>query len=564
MNSAYIVNKKYVRVCFPQTDKQLNKKLREIPKVHYGNTYFDILLSVTNVQKLKSLNFALSKELRDWLISKTTNIQTIETIESPGGTLYPYQIEGVNFIENRKGRALIADEMGLGKTIQALTWLHIHSNEVAPAVIICPSSLKVNWQREANRWAPKWFPEIVNGQTPYELSGDLIIINYDIIPYWLNTLLRLDVQTLIVDECHYIKNSRAKRTKAFKRLNKNIPNIIALTGTPIENRPIEIFNVVYAIDPSVFPNYIQFIQHYCDAKKDRFGWNTDGASNMVELNRILKHTIMIRRKKKDVLKDLPAKRFVKVTLEIDNRSEYIKAENEFIQFLHNRFNELEITEEVQKELKQYAKTHDIKVDDELTNTDIEIIKDVKIEKARIAPVLTRIEVLKQLAVAGKMNQIVEWITEFLESGEKLVVFAIHRKVIRELMEHFPHAVKIDGSVSLKKRQEAVDSFQNNPKVKLLIGNIKAAGVGITLTAASNAAIIQFPWTPGELVQASDRIHRISQTKKVTIYNMVGEDTIEEKIIDTLIKKEKIISQILDGKWHENESMLTEILKNYKK
>ena len=132
------------------------------------------------------------------------------------------------------------------------------------------------------------------------------------------------------------------------------------------------------------------------------------------------------------------------------------------------------------------------------------------------------------------------------------------------MEHFPHAVKIDGSVSLKKRQEAVDSFQNNPKVKLLIGNIKAAGVGITLTAASNAAIIQFPWTPGELVQASDRIHRISQTKKVTIYNMVGEDTIEEKIIDTLIKKEKIISQILDGKWHENESMLTEILKNYKK
>jgi SWI/SNF-related matrix-associated actin-dependent regulator of chromatin subfamily A-like protein 1 len=562
MKSAYIVNGKYIRVCFPQSNGGLNKELREIPKVHYGDSYFDIPLSVMNAKKLSELDFVFSKEMRDWYKGKTTRVQS--KIESAGGTLYPYQYEGVNFIENRGGRALIADEMGLGKTIQALAWLHIHSDDAGPAVIICPSSLKVNWQREANKWAPKWDVEIVQGQTPYELDGNLIIINYDILPYWLRRLSRMHVQTLVVDESHYIKNSGAKRTKAFKRLNKNVRNVIALTGTPIENKPIEIFNIAQAIDPSVFPNYITFIKKYCDAKKDRYGWNVDGASNMYELNHILKNTVMIRRKKKDVLKDLPPKRFVKVTLEIDNRLEYMEAEDEFIRYLDQQFTDLEITDEVKAELKQYAKSHDIEVSDELTDEDVEAIKNVRIESAQNSPIFTRIEVLKQLAVAGKMKQIIDWIEDFLESGEKLVVFAIHRKVIRELMEKFPNAVKIDGSVSMVKRQKAVDSFQSDPKVQLLIGNIRAAGVGITLTAASNAAIIQFPWTPGELVQASDRIHRISQTKKVTVYNMVGEDTIEEKIIDALIKKEKIISQILDGYWHEDESILTELLKSYEK
>ena len=563
LRTAYIVDGKYIRVCFPQRNTVLNKELRTIPKVHYGHDYFDIPLSVMNTQKLKELEFVFSKELRDWYDSKTTQVPTMK-IESAGGVLYPYQIQGVNFIENRGGRALIADEMGLGKTVQALTWLHAHSNDAMPAVIICPSSLKINWQREASKWAPKWFTEIVQGQTPYELTGDLLIINYDILPYWVKTLATMDVQTLIVDECHYIKNNGTKRTKAFKRLNKNVRNVIGLTGTPIENRPIEIFNIVQAIDHSVFPNYIKFIQKYCDAKKDRYGWNVDGASNMNELNHILKNTIMIRRKKKDVLKDLPPKRFVKVTLELDNKLKYMEAEDEFIQYIHQQFNDLEITDEVQKELKQYAKSHDIEVGEELTYEDVEVIKDVRIESAKNSPIFTRIEVLKQLAVAGKMKQIINWIEDFLESGEKLVVFAIHRKVIKELMEHFPGAVKIDGSVSMHQRQKAVDSFQNDPKVQLLIGNIRAAGVGITLTAASNAAIIQFPWTPGELVQASDRIHRISQTKNVTIYNMVGVDTIEEKIIDTLLKKEKIISQILDGKWREDESMLSELIKSYKK
>lgn len=542
----------------------MKMELRKIPKLHFGDGYFEIQLSVMNAKKLKEVGFIFSKELEEWLDRKTSTKPLLSKIENPGGTLYPYQNEGVQFIERHNGRALIADEMGLGKTVQALAWIHLHHLEASPVVVLCPSSLKVNWKREAEKWAKGMNVQILNGQTPYEITGNLIIINYDILPYWLNRLVSTGVTTLVIDEAHYVKNNGTKRTKAFKRLRKYATNIIALTGTPIENKPIEIFNIVQAIDETVFPNYISFIKKYCAAKKDRFGWNTSGASNTLELNHILKNTIMIRRKKKDVLKDLPPKRFVKITLELDNKLKYLEAETEFIRFLHEKFNDLEITEEVKRELIQYAKTHDIEVSEDLSDSDLMQIRKAKIESAKKAPIFTRIEVLKQLAVEGKMKQIIEWIEDFLESGEKLVVFAIHKKVISQLMKHFPEAVKIDGSVSMSQRQEVVDSFQSKPDVKLLIGNIKAAGVGITLTAASNAAIIQFPWTPGELMQASDRIHRITQTKKVTIYNLVGEDTIEEKIIDTLIKKDKIISQVLDGKWHEDESVLNELIKSYKK
>ena len=560
LKTAYIVRGRFIRVCFPQNNVILNKELRNIPKVSYGDHYFEIILSVMNAKRLKELEFIFSKDFEDWYLSKTT-IKEIQ-IENPGGVLYPYQSEGVNFIESRNGRALIADEMGLGKTIQALAWIHLHP-ESLPALVICPSSLKINWAREAKKWVPGLNIEVLQSQTPYETKGNFLIINYDILSFWLKYLRFKGLKTLVVDEAHYTKNNAAQRTKTFKLLAKVTDNIVALTGTPIENRPIEIFNIVKAIDETIFPNYLSFIQKYCDAKKDRFGWNTDGASNTLELNHILKNTVMIRRKKKDVLKDLPPKRFVKITLAIDNKSEYRKAEEEFIDFLENKFSG-HIDDEIKEELSRYAKNHKIEVSDDLTYEEIETVKEIKIEKAKAAPVFTSIEVLKQLAVAGKMQQIIEWIENFMESEEKLVVFAIHRKVIDKLMKTFPKAVKIDGSVSMHQRQKAIDSFQNDPEVKLLVGNIKAAGVGITLTAASNAAIIQFPWTPGELMQASDRIHRISQTKKVTIYNLVGEDTIEEKIIDILIKKDKIISQVLDGKWHEDESVLNELIKSYKK
>jgi SWI/SNF-related matrix-associated actin-dependent regulator 1 of chromatin subfamily A len=367
---------------------------------------------------------------------------------------------------------------------------------------------------------------------------------------------------ILLDEAHYIKNNSAKRTKAFKRLNKRIPKLIALTGTPIDNRPVEIYNVVQAVDSEVFPNYFHFIRKYCGAKKTYFGWDTNGATNMQELHEILKRTVMIRRKKSEVLSELPAKQFVNVPIQIDNAGEYQRAEIAFTDYLQKRYSEID--EEIEKELKRFAKRNDYETGEVLTDQEITFLKQRKIEKANLAPFLVQIEYLKQLAVEGKFKFIKEWIEDFLDSGEKLVVFGVHRKFIAELCKMFPNALQIDGGTSMKDRQKAVDEFQNNPKQNILIANIRAAGVGITLTASSNVMVFEFPWSPSILSQAIDRLHRIGQLKQVTAWFLVGENTIEEKILKLLKDKENLISQVLDGVDSKDSNIIRELIKGYRK
>ena len=475
--------------------------------------------------------------------------------------LYPFQKEGVRFIEKRKGRALIADEQGLGKTVQALVFLY-RNPDAYPALVVCPSSLKLNWQREARKWL-KCTTQVLKGKTPHEiLDKQITIINYDIANYWKDELVFHEFNTVILDEAHYIKNSRTQRTKAIKRITKYSKNLVALTGTPIENRPIEIYNVVNLLNPKLFPNFWQFAQRYCGAKHNRFGWDFTGASNTMELHRILTNFVMIRRKKIDVLTELPPKIISNIPLQIDNRNEYHAAEKDFITYIGNKFeNDIrKLAGTISKDIETFKKMGVDLIDE----SKIQEWKENKLEQASKAPVLVQIEILKQLAVKGKLNQVIEWIENFLETGEKLVVFAIHKMVVSALTEKFGKiAVKIDGSTTMMQRQASVDAFQNNPNIKLFIGNMKAAGVGITLTAASNAAMIQFPWSPAELEQASDRVHRITQTKQVTIYNLVGVNTIEEEIIRLLDKKRGVISQVLDGTNTSETTVLTELVNLYK-
>lgn len=554
-----IKERQVIKICFSYSDKEAFRKIASFPDVKMKSDYWEGYITQKLIELLKELNFVFSPSLQNW-DKKEDEVKKL-SLNLDTNELYKYQIEGVHFLEQKNGRALIADEMGLGKTVQALSWLKLHP-EFSKVLVICPASLKINWQREAEKWALLDM-EILNGTTPHKIKSNDVIINYDILSYWEKHLKLKQFDVIIFDEAHYIKNNKAKRTKAFKRLVKSVPRLIALTGTPIENKPIEIYNIVKVIDPSIFPDATDFAVEFCGAKKTRFGWDKNGATNTLRLNKILSSSIMIRRKKVDVLKDLPEKQIIKVPFEINNRIEYDQAETEFVEFLKKKFNTENLTEEILEELKQFAKRNDIEVSEELTTDEIRLIKEHKFERIASAPVLAQIELLKQLAVKGKIDQIIEWIENFLESGEKLVVFAVHKKVVSQLMEKFKHiAVKVDGSVSQKQRQEAVDKFQKDVKTRLFIGNIKAAGVGITLTAASNAAIIEFPWSPGELNQAADRIHRITQTKQVTIWNLVGESTIEEKIITLLKKKEKVITKILDGKQYEDQSILMDLFKSY--
>ena len=553
-----IKERQVIKICFSYSDKEAFRKIASFPDVKMKSDYWEGYITQKLIELLKELNFVFSPSLQNW-DKKEDEVKKL-SLNLNVEELYKYQIEGVHFLEQKNGRALIADEMGLGKTVQALSWLKLHP-EFSKVLVICPASLKINWQREAEKWALLDM-EILNGTTPHKIKSNDVIINYDILSYWEKHLKLKQFHVIIFDEAHYIKNNKAKRTKAFKRLVKSVPRLIALTGTPIENKPIEIYNIVKVIDPSIFPDATDFAIEFCGAKKTRFGWDKNGATNTLRLNKILSSSIMIRRKKVDVLKDLPEKQIIKVPFEINNRIEYDQAETEFVEFLKKKFNTENLTEEILEELKQFAKRNDIEVSEELTTDEIRLIKEHKFERIASAPVLAQIELLKQLAVKGKIDQIIEWIENFLESGEKLVVFGIHRKTVDFLFEKFPTAVKIDGSTSQIQRQKAVDRFQTDPNVKLFIGNIRAAGVGITLTAASNAAIIEFPWSPGELNQAADRIHRITQTKQVTIWNLVGESTIEEKIITLLKKKEKVITKILDGKQYEDQSILMDLFKSY--
>lgn len=553
-----------IQMSFPITDKEVMRELCRLPHFVQHGSEWEIHPSKEVIHILRKLKFEFSRSLENWSENGQHEIEnnkhTIHTVDTKL-KLYQFQLEGVNFVEQKNGRALIADEMGLGKTIQAIAWMQ-HHPENRPALILCPSAMKKQWEREVLKWMTNVRPNVLQGTKPYAITGNIIIINFDILHYWLAELKIREFNTIVVDEAQKIKSNTAKRTKAFKKLIKSVDHVIALSGTPVENRPSEFYNIIHAINPTLFPNYMEFVQEFCGAKKTRFGWDVNGATNTKRLNTILKNSIMIRRKKEDVLKDLPPKQFVKIVIEIDNRRIYQKAENEFIQYIHDKYNR-DMGKEVENELKQFAKDNKINVSDNLTSQEIQLLKMEKIMRVQSAPILTQIETLKQLSIEGKMNQIIDWIETFLESDEKLVVFAIHKKTIEQLIKHFPKAVKITGGMTDKQKDIAQTSFQNDPKVKLFIGNIEAAGLGLTLTAASNVAIIEYPWSPTKVSQAIDRVHRITQTKQVTVWNLVGQDTIEEKIIDILKNKSIIIEKIMDGTSYEDKSVLMELIDSYK-
>jgi SWI/SNF-related matrix-associated actin-dependent regulator 1 of chromatin subfamily A len=486
-------------------------------------------------------------------------------IEGLGGELKPFQRAGVSYALAKR-RTFIADVMGLGKTVEALAT--IQAADSFPAVVVCPASLKLNWKRETERWLPGRSVAVVNGSPIDYENYDVLVVNYDILSKHLTSqksrvrgreklvvargqgLLSGNPRTIVLDESHYCKNYKAKRTQLVQAMCEDIPYVLALTGTPTMNRPAELLSQLNIMDRlSDFGGFWHFAKRYCGAYNNRWGLDLSGATNLDELNNKLRATCFIRRTKEEVLKELPPKMRTYIPMPITNRKEYEKAEEDICSWIAGRASQ---DEEFLESISQLPPAEQAKRTQERMDT--------AEAKAAQAEHLVRIEALKQLAAAGKMEAVKEWIESFLETGEKLVVFATHHAVIDELVKLYPETPVITGDTPLAKRQEAVDSFQRDTKTALLFANIRAGGVGITLTAASNVAFIELDWTPAAHDQAEDRCHRIGQQDNVTAWYLLGEKTIDEDIHDLIEKKRKIVDAVTEGgKVSRDPSILKELI-----
>lgn len=489
-------------------------------------------ITISNIDDLAFYGFELCPKVKKWANSLYKKTGEIGKIPGLRAELYPYQKEGVAYLESRNGRAIISDEMGLGKTIQSLSWVQLNiKKDVFPVLVICTSSTKLNWAKEVLKFTDL-SPAIIEGRKEKRLvtfpgydSPNIFIANYDIIyesflnnnnkKYRLDKWLKeKNFKTVITDESQYLKNSKTGRTVAAKQLSKSCNHFIALSGTPIENRPVEFFNIINMINSQIFPNWWKYTSRYCDAKNNGFARDVSGASNTEELHRMLS-SIMIRRLKKDVLTELPPKVRSVIPIQIDK--------------------------------KKYDR----------------VIKQARIElEDDPAAHLSIIEKAKQTVVELKMRLCLEWIQNYIDNDEKLVVFADHRNVIEEVHNHFKkESVVVFGGTAANKRQQAVDSFQKDPNCRIFIGS-KSAKEGITLTAAKATCFLELWWEPGSHDQAEDRVHRIGQkADSVMTYYLLAEGTIEEYIAQLLDEKRKVLAAVLDGKVVEDKNMLVELMKH---
>lgn len=522
-------------------------------------TQFDIYATQDIEELLESYRLKAEKriQLHQENIEKSQAFDSTLEVTGLKGTLRPFQKAGIEYSAKNK-KVIIGDEMGLGKTIQAIGT--IHYTNAYPCLIVVPNSLKFNWRNECEKWVSKRV-KILHADSKIEevltSDVDILITNYNTVTKYEVQLKAFPWKGAILDESHYVKNPKAKRTVSVRHIIKGkgskVEVALLLTGTAVVNRPLELtsqLDIIGKLD-SEFGGFWKFANRYCDAKREQFGWNFNGASNIEELHEKLRRVCYVRRDKKQVLTELPEKQRAGVYLEIDNRAEYRQAERDLIAYLKGEEVSTEQLREYVKEINRRREgTEKPPIQfDELTEEQLSALrKDYvakKVNAAEAAEHLVRVNKLKKLTAEGKFQSVVDWIEDFLESGEKLVVFAHHQDIIKRLADHFK-ADYITGDVDVETRQGYVERFQNDPRSRVLFLNLKAGGVGLTLTAASNVAFVELGWTPSDMSQAEDRIHRIGQRNSVTAWYLMGENTIDNDIFELIEEKRKVTDGVNAG------------------
>ena len=449
---------------------------------------------------------------------------------------YPYQLKGIARGLELK-RFMNCDEPGLGKTLQSIATINLAN--AFPCLVICPSSLKINWQREWEKFTDKkamvLTDKVRDTWTFFYQTGmhQVFIVNYESLKkYFVQRIKKAEGWTLrdvefrnsinlfksdIIDESHRCKSASTQQAKFCKGICTGKEWVIELTGTPVVNRPKDLIPQLAILNRmDDFGGYKPFVNRYCSGQRE--------ASNLKELNFNLWKYCMFRREKSLVLTDLPDKIRQVNTCEITNRKEYMDAERDLIMYL------------------QKYKDAD----------------DEKIEKALRGEVMVRINILRQISARGKVRDVIEFVKDFRENGKKIILFCSLHEVVDQLKRYFPTAVSVTGRDSQDEKQRAVDAFQNNPKADIIICSIKAAGVGLTLTASSNVAFVEFPWTYADCCQCEDRAHRIGQKDSVTCYYFLGRRTIDEKVY-RIIQEKKNIANAVTGSTADIEENIVDMV-----
>ncbi|XP_033624550.1 DNA annealing helicase and endonuclease ZRANB3-like [Asterias rubens] len=450
--------------------------------------------------------------------------------------LLPFQKEGILYALQRNGRCLFGDEMGLGKTIQAISVAYCYKSDW-PLLIVVPSSMRYPWIEELEKWLPELQPNDINlitsGTDIRNIpSAKISIIGYGLLRIASKTLVgaltEQKFQVVIVDESHYLKNRQAARTKLLVPLLHTAKRVILLTGTPALARPAELFTQIDSVQKGIMGSWSQFAKRYCDAQWKNFGkqrrWDTTGATNLSELHTQLVQKVMIRREKKDVLKQLPPKRRQKVPFELADSAEKKELEDCWVQ-LENVFN---------------------------PKGDMEELNSSGFEVKRLA------SQMYTLTGKAKIGAVCEYIKMLLQNDNmKFLVFAHHKEVLTALAqtvaaytkEHQKQLkyIRIDGDVPSSERMHLVNQFQTDCNTRVALLSILAAGTGLTLTAASQVVFAELHWTPGILHQCEDRAHRIGQLNAIHVHYLVAKGTIDEWMWSALSKKVNVLSSTLNGR-----------------
>lgn len=456
---------------------------------------------------------------------------SVKRAEALADGLFPHQIEGIAFLLGRR-RALLADDMGLGKTRQSILAM-VEAEPEGPYLIVCPASIKRNWVREIEIVLPTATSVVVNpAPLPVKDYNGWVIINYELLGKHFDNLLEYDWRGVVFDEAHFLKNYQSQRSQNASKLVKEIednPIVHALTGTPMTNRPRDLFPILQLVDHPLGKSFHSFAKRYCEAYQGDFGLVADGASNLDELT-VQLHGVMLRRTKDEVL-DLPPK--VRTWMDVELHPYAIQHYNGLVKEFLTKFDSPDAIYGLPDSLDLTDETRD-ELDESIDTTDL-------------GSRMGRITQVRRAIAFIKCRHTIKFVENALEQGEKVIIFTAFLNTMERFRKYFgDRAVYVSGEVPTQQRQDRVDQFQNDENTRLFIANMHIAGVGINLTAARQIVFNDLDWVPANHWQAEDRAYRIGQTGTVNVTYMIATGTMDSFIKTVLETKAALMEAIVEG------------------